>query len=329
MSDAVKLRFYSSVESTEVKWLWYPHIPYGKLTILQGDPGEGKSTLVLNITALLTTGRPMPDGFQSGGPHNVLYQCSEDDASDTIKPRLLAAGADCDRVAFIQDDEMPLTLCDDRIEKAILKTRAKLLVLDPIQAYLPQEADMQSAQRMRGVLQKLNAIASRTNCAIVLVGHVNKDTAGKNLYRGLGSIDIAAIARSILMIERDTYDPAVRYMFPVKTSLAPEGPAIAFTFDHSIGFRWQGPREHSCGTGYPEETSKRGQAAQILLCILEEGEMESREIFHLFETEGISRRTVQTAKKDLNLEAIRKNGVWYWRIPSSITHDSEMEDDDV
>lgn len=325
----MKLRFYSSITSVKVSWLWYPYIPYGKLTVLQGDPGEGKSTLILNVTALLIKGEPMPDGSKGGGPHKVLYQCAEDDIADTIKPRLIAAGADCSMVAFIQDDDRPLTLDDERIERAIVDTKARLLVLDPFQAFLPQDADMQNAQRMRGVLRKLTTVASRTQCAVVLIGHMNKNAAGKNLYRGLGSIDIAAIARSVLMVERDPSDPGIRYLIPVKSSLAPEGAAIAFTFDRSKGFRWLGPCKFDFDIEPPKETSKRDHAAQLLLRILEEGEAESREIFRLMELEGISHRTIQTAKKDLNLEAIRKNGIWYWRIPSAITHSSEMESDHV
>lgn len=325
----MKLRFYSSITSAEVSWLWYPYIPYGKLTVLQGDPGEGKSTLILNVAALLTKGKPMPDGFKGSGPHKVLYQCAEDDLADTIKPRLVAAGADCGMVAFIQDDDRPLTIDDERIEKAIVNTEARLLVLDPLQAFLPQDADMQNAQRMRSVLRRLTAIASRTQCAVVLIGHMNKTAAGKSLYRGLGSIDIAAIARSVLMVERDPSDPDIRYLIPVKSSLAPEGVAIAFAFDRNKGFRWLGPCEFDLDAELQEETSKRSHAAQLLLRILERGEMESREIFRLLELEGISHRTVQTAKKDLDLEAIRKNGIWYWRIPAAITHSSEMENNYV
>lgn len=324
MGEAIELRYYSTIESAEVEWLWYPYIPYGKLTVLQGDPGEGKSTLIINVTALLTTGRPMPDGYMGSGPHRVIYQCAEDDVADTIKPRLVAAGADDSMVAFIQDDDNLLTLDDERIERAIFTSKARLLVLDPFQAFLPQDADMQNAQRMRGVLRKLTAVAAKTRCAIVLVGHMNKASTEKNLYRGLGSIDIAAIARSVLMIGRDSCDQNIRYMFPVKSSLAPEGVSVAFTFEREGGFRWIGPCEYEPDMDQSAETSKRDRAAKVLMDILGEGEKESREIFRVLELEGISHRTVQTAKKDLNLEAIRKNGIWYWRIPASLAFSSEM-----
>ena len=111
------------------RWLWYPYIPYGKLTILQGDPGEGKSTFILNIAALLTRGKNMPDGFRVPSPQRVVYQTAEDNIADTVKPRLIEAGADCDMIAYIVDDDIPLTLEDSRIEKVIEQTGARLFIL--------------------------------------------------------------------------------------------------------------------------------------------------------------------------------------------------------
>ena len=227
--DNFQYEYFSSVTQRKVEWLWYPYIPYGKLTILQGDPGEGKSTFMLNIAALLTRGKEMPDGFRVPEPQRVVYQTAEDNLSDTVKPRLVAAGADCSRIAYIIDEDRPLTLEDSRIEKVIQETHARLFILDPLQAYLSQDSDMFSAGRMRQQLRRLADIASKHKCAIVVIGHMNKASGEKNLYRGLGSIDIAAIARSVLMISRDKDDPSIRYMFPVKSSLAPEGATIAFS----------------------------------------------------------------------------------------------------
>ena len=181
MSGTVSLCRYSAVTEREVEWLWFPYIPCGKPTVLQGDPGEGKSTFIINITALLTRGEPMPDGCGSRDPYRVVYQRAEDDIADTIKPRLIAAGADCDRVSFIQEDEGTITVDDDRIEAAIRSEGAKMLVLDPSQAFLPQDADMQNAQKMRAILRRLTMIAAKTKCAVVLVGHMDKSVGGKNL----------------------------------------------------------------------------------------------------------------------------------------------------
>lgn len=180
----VNFQYYSSVQETEVEWLWYPYIPYGKLTLLQGDPGEGKSTFILNIVALLTTGKPMPDGYKAGGIQTVIYQCCEDGAADTVKPRLMAAGADCKKVAYIIDGEDALTLDDGRIEEAVIKTGARLLIMDPLQSFVPQDGDLHNAGKMRSLLGRLAAVAEKHRCAIVLVGHMNKSQDGKSLLMG-------------------------------------------------------------------------------------------------------------------------------------------------
>ena len=232
--------YYSNVHTKPVEWLWYPYIPLGKLTVIQGDPGEGKSTFVLNLVARLTLGQSMPDGFSPGGRRVAIYQCAEDGVADTIKPRLQQAGADCEKVAYIVDNDIALTLEDGRIEMAIKQTRASVFIVDPLQAFIPPDSDMQSATKMRSVLRKLANIAERNQCAVILIGHMNKGSGAKSLYRGLGSIDIAAIARSVLMISRDENRPGIRYMYPIKSSLAPEGPAIAFSFRERGGLEWHG-----------------------------------------------------------------------------------------
>ena len=171
---------YSKLKSEEVKWLWYPYIPCGKITLLQGDPGDGKSTFMINLASIITKASKLPDGTKLKEPEKVIYQCAEDNVSDTIKPRLEAAGADCDRVAYIDDSEEALTLADIRIEQNIKAFGAKLLILDPVQAFIPADMDMQNAVKMRSVMGKLAKIAQRTDCAIVLIGHMNKGNSGKN-----------------------------------------------------------------------------------------------------------------------------------------------------
>ena len=144
---------YSDVEATAVRWLWYPFIAVGKIALLQGDPGDGKSTMMMNLIAELSKGGTMPDGKQVGIPQKVIYQCSEDDASDTIKPRLETCGTDCRNVAFINEEmNSGLTLDDERIRKAIIQFRPKLVVIDPIQAYLGSDSDLQIAGRARKLM---------------------------------------------------------------------------------------------------------------------------------------------------------------------------------
>lgn len=309
--------YFSSVTQHKIEWLWYPYIPYGKLTILQGDPGEGKSTFILNIAALVTRGRSMPDGYRIREPQRVVYQSAEDNIADTVKPRLVAAGADCDMVAYIVDEDYPLTLEDNRIEQVLQQTGARLFILDPLQGYLSQDSDMTNAGRMRSQLKRLVDIAAKYQCAVVIVGHMNKSSHEKNLYRGLGSIDIAAIARSVLMISRDKEDPSVRYMFPVKSSLAPEGAVIAFSFNRQNGIRWLGQREldknvvDSCNLA----DSKKMLAIRIIQDVLYEHDVLSAEIIRKLKIMDISERTINTAKKSLGIVSYRKDGVWYWRLP--------------
>lgn len=326
MHKDVKFEYFSEVSEVSVDWLWYPYIPYGKLTVLQGDPGEGKSTFILNIAALLSNGKAMPDGFVIKEPHNIIYQCSEDGVSDTVKPRLIAAGADCNRVAYIVDDDAPLTFDDERIDEAIEKTAARLLILDPLQSYIPQDGDMHNAARMRSILSKLAKVAAKRNCAIVLVGHMNKAGGGKKLYRGLGSIDIAAIARSVLMVSRDECDESIRYVCQIKSSLAPEGSAIGFQFDPISGFRWLGPctpNTRNTVEDGPSET-KRSIAARYIYETLSEQDTPVVEIMEMLQRLGISARTINSAKKDIEVKSYRKNDIWYWRLPS-VEEAEEME----
>lgn len=308
--------YFSSVTQRKVEWLWYPYIPYGKLTILQGDPGEGKSTFMLNVAALLTRGKNMPDGYRVSEPQRVVYQTAEDNLADTVKPRLVSAGADCNKIAYIIDEENPLTLEDSRIESVIKQTQARLFILDPLQAYLSQDSDMFSAGKMRGQLKQIADIAAKYNCAVVIIGHMNKSSGEKNLYRGLGSIDIAAIARSVLMISKDKSDPSIRYMFPVKSSLAPEGCAIGFSLNRKSGLTWLGQRtiDTSQLRDYETVESKKSLAARVIVEILNEQDTYSADIVKKLKTLGISERTIQTVKKELGITSYRKNGVWLWHL---------------
>lgn len=318
-SEQAEIEYYSAVRETRVEWLWYPYIPFGKITLLQGDPGDGKSTFILNLISRITTGGLLPDGDKTALCHNVIYQCSEDSYSDTIKPRLISAGADCDKVAYIVENGQTLTVDDPRVEDALMKTGARLLVFDPIQAYIPPDSDMLNASKMRAVMRRLSDIAEKYKCAIVLIGHMTKASSGKNLYRGLGSIDIAAIARSVLMIKRDEDDPSIRYMFPVKTSLAYEGNAVRFMFDKELGFQFLGPCEmeriEQPLTENEEDNKKSQRAEKLILAMLSAGSQPSKRILSQMKTAGISERTVRSVSKKLGIKAVRRGNAWYWKLP--------------
>ena len=207
------------IHAETVKWLWYPYLPRGKLTIVQGDPGEGKTTFVLAVIAALTCGEVLPETEQAQEPINVIYQTAEDGLADTIKPRLETAGADCSRVLVIDESQRDLTLSDKRLEQAVHQTGAQLIVLDPIQAYLGNDVDMHRANEVRPILKQVAKMAERTGCGVILIGHMNKTQGLKAGYRGLGSIDFRAAARSVLVVGRLKEDPSIRIAAQDKNSL--------------------------------------------------------------------------------------------------------------
>lgn len=219
----LKIISMDEVAVEEVEWLWYPYIPYGKLTIIHGDGGEGKTTLILRLAALLSRGEKLPCDDTAREPIKIIYQTAEDGLGDTIKPRLLAGDADCSQIKVIDESEAALTMLDERVEKAIAETGARVIILDPMQAYIGAKVDMNRANEVRNILSQLGRIAEKYRCAIILVGHLNKAQGNKSNYRGLGSIDFQATARSVLVVGRVKDKPEVRVAAHQKSSLAPEG----------------------------------------------------------------------------------------------------------
>ncbi len=312
----LKLINMEDVKCENVEWLWYPFIPYGKITIIQGDPGEGKTTLVLQIIAKLTKGDAIING-ESKEPINIIYQTAEDGLSDTIKPRLVAANADCSKVLVIDDRETPLTMLDVRLEKAISETGARLVVLDPIQGFLGADVDMHRANEIRPVMKHIAEIAEKYRCAVILVGHMNKCNMGKSAYRGLGSIDFQAAARSVLIVGRIKNEPEIRVVCQIKNSLAPEAKSIAFRLSEKNGFEWIG--EYDVSADDLLAADNRGQklkeAKEFLKEILKSGSMTQKEISEEAENHGIKNKTLWNAKSDLKIESIKIGNQWFWMLP--------------
>ena len=145
--ELVPMLCYEDIEQTSVEWLWFPYIPFGKLTIIQGNPGEGKTYFTMMLTAACTNRKLFPN-MEDIEPFNVIYQTAEDGMGDTIKPRLIEAGADLSRVMVIDDTEEALTLSDDRIEKAVRQNRVRLVIIDPVQAFIGADVDMNRANEV-------------------------------------------------------------------------------------------------------------------------------------------------------------------------------------
>lgn len=324
------------VKVEQIEWLLYPFIPFGKVTIIQGDPGEGKTTMVLQIIAKLTRGEPILLNKKSQKeaqqdseenlkqevlsqdkpiqPVNVIYQTAEDGLGDTIKPRLLAAGADCSKVLVIDDREQPLTMLDVRLEEAIMQTKARMVVLDPIQGFLGTDVDMHRANEIRPLMKRMAVLAEKYHCAIILIGHMNKNSNGKSSYRGLGSIDFQAAARSVLIVGRLKDEPETRVMCHVKSSLAPEGKSVAFRLDKETGFQWIG--EYDISADDLLSGDARGQKSRIakefLLDILADGGMAQKKIEEEASKQGIKKKTLRNAKQELEIDSVKRGNQWFW-----------------
>ena len=301
--ETVKIIRMSDVELTPVDWLWKPYLPFGKLSVLQGNPGEGKTYFAMHLAAACTNGKLLPN-MERMEPFNVIYQTAEDGLGDTVKPRLIEAGADLDRVLVIDDSDVQLTLSDERIEKAIIENNARLVIIDPIQAYLGADVDMNRANEVRPIFMRLGQVAQRTGCAILLIGHLNKAAGMQSLQRGLGSIDIAAAVRSVMFIGKLEHDPTMRILTHEKSSLAPPGLSLAFSLGDEGGFRWVGEYDITADemlSGIEPQRETKTQQAKDLICTLIAGgkQVLSEDIDKAALERGIPGRTVRDAKREL------------------------------
>ena len=272
----------ADVELTSVDWLWFPYIPFGKLTIIQGNPGEGKTYFAMRLAAACTNRKPLP-GMETLEPFNIIYQTAEDGLGDTVKPRLMEADADLERVLVIDDRDTPLTLGDER-----------------------------------PIFRSLGDIAQATGCAIVLIGHLNKAAGTQSTYRGLGSIDITAAVRSLLFIGKLKDSPTMRVLIHEKSSLAPPGQSLAFSLGDEKGFEWIGAYDITAdellaGTDTAKTESKTAQAQMLILELLADGKrMPSAELEKAVNERGISSRTMRTAKSRIGDRLVTEKDGTAW-----------------
>ena len=316
-----EVRFYSQTAPCRTRWLWEPYIPRGKVTIIQGDPGEGKSTLALALAAAVSRGWEFPTHRQSNEPALVLYQNAEDGVADTVRPRLDTAGADSDFIMYIREGEEPLGIIDSRFVRLLEHTRPALVVLDPLQAYLGSDVDMHRANEVRPVMTALSEMAEEYGCAVVLIGHMNKMQGSKSLYRGLGSIDLTAAARSVLLVAKDPADPDVRVIFQIKNSLEKMAEPAAFSLKDGR-FTWIGAYEADLSellSAEPKTDRPISRAKEFLRRWLtkEHPRIQQREILEMADSEGIKKRTLYTAKNALKIGSFKEGNCWFWCLHGS------------
>ena len=313
----LKLISLEDVAVEPVRWLWYPYIPLGKLSIIHGDPAEGKTTLALWIAAACSRGQALPGG-ETGEPLTILYQTAEDGLGDTIKPRLLESQADLHHIYTIDETDFPLSMLDHRIGETIQDTHAQLMILDPMQAYLGEKVDMNRANEVRTVMKGLTKVANQTGCAIVLVGHLNKSQSANSAQRGLGSMDFRAAARSVLLVGRLKNDQDVRVMVHDKSSLAPEGNSRAFSLENGT-LHWQEGYENLTADELLSGAARGNKVALAEDLIREQlaggHPVLANEIYQLAKAAGISRRTVEMAKRNMpDVTARKMRNCWAWSL---------------
>ncbi len=316
MDEKEILNFETDISEKSVKWLWYPYIPLGKITIMQGNSGIGKTMLALNIAAVLSKGEPLPGDTQPREPINIIYNTAEDGLGDTIKPRLRSAGADLARINNINERVNTISMTDERLEKSVVEVNAKLLILDPIQAYLGTNVDMNKANEVRPIFAQLCRVAEDNECAVVLIGHKGKNQMYSELQSLLGSTDQVAAARSVLTVAKHPNDKMWSLINHTKSSLSARGRSLSFYIDGEGKIIWGDFIESEIV--HEDKTTKLEQAKQFLLEYLADGEKLQTEILKLAIAQGISERTLNSAKAELKIPSINKKGEGkksYWVLP--------------
>jgi len=326
----------NTVTPAPVRWLWRNWLPLGTLTVLDGDPGMGKSTLTLDLAARVSQGWEFPpEGSGHDEPDGVLLLSAEDDPDQTIRPRLDAANADARHVHFFRavtdgsKERPPVLPWDlDLVEAEAKKLGVLLVVIDPFSAYLGSEFDAHKDQDIRRCLYHLATLARRAGVTILLVRHLNKLSNGPALYRGGGSIAISAAARAAMVVGRDP-DDANRYILAMnKSNLGARPRSLAYQIRQAgpdvtcldwLGECDLGPQDilwHAQGRApnRPDDPSREAQA--FLAQILAKGAVAVGDLLEAAEATGLSHKTVKEAKRKLKVRAFKDGSTWYWEFPS-------------
>lgn len=320
-TTSIILRRIADVEPETVKWLWYPYIPYGKVTLLEGDPGTGKSWLGLAIATAQSLGRGLPD-VNGLSPGNILVMSAEDGLADTIRPRLSAFEADINRIYAIDGLFTLDTDGYETLESYIRQLKPLLVIIDPLVAYLSGEVDIHKANQVRQVTAHLARLAEKYGPAIIAIRHLTKGGSLKPIYRGLGSIDFTAAARSVLLAGSDPDFPQMRGIVHLKCNLAPLGQAIGYELREN-GFFWTGHSELTTDRilAGSDGSSALEEAKSFLLNVLRDGAVPANEVKEEAEARGISERTLNRAKANLKVEVHRigeegkrGKGQWHWEL---------------
>jgi hypothetical protein len=313
-------------------WLWEPYLPRGTLTVLDGDPGVGKSLIALDLAARLSRGGPLPDGKPLARPHVTLLLSAEDRATKTLRPRADAAGGDLARIVRVKSPtgalmRLPADLAV--LEQMIVERRADVTVIDPMTAFLPPEVATGNDQCVRTALHALDAVTERTGCTILLVRHLRKKGAAKAIHRGSGSIGIIGAVRTALLAAYHPADRGLCVLAVSKTNLAemprPFGYHVVGGGHATATINWTGPLETTAdalGLPPPAPPSLVENAANWLTELLARGPRTAAEVLAEAKKAGIPETTLQRAKKDARVRSQEvflkdKRHIWFWYDPAA------------
>jgi hypothetical protein len=334
----------AGVEAREVDWLWPGKIPLGRITLLVGRPGEGKSFATCDFAARISTGTPWPDG--SPCPlGSVLFICCEDDPGDTIRPRLDAHHADCRNIHILRmvsrigEDGKPRETMFSLLDLAALEEAIKsladlcLIVIDPIGSYLGGSADSYKDDEVRSVLAPVAALAEKYSTAVLVVAHRRKGGGTNADANTMGSVGYTGIARATWHLSRDPDNKSRRLYLPGKNNLATEGEGLAFTIGgNPASIFWEKePIKMSADDALVQENASghddkpgpepeaRKAAEEWLRGMLADGDVAAATIREEAKDAGFSYRTVQRAADTMKIirEKNQFNGGWQWRFPKA------------
>lgn len=316
----------SEVRPERVEWFWDGRIPLGKLTLLEGDPDNGKSALTTDLAARVSVGRPWPDGAPCEEGGAVLLN-AEDGLADTIRPRLDASRVLALATVGTGESERMLSIPEDLgiIRRGIERVGALLVVVDPLMAFLSGDVNAHRDQDVRRALAPLKTLAEDTGAAVVIIRHLNKGTGASPIYRGGGSIGIVGAARSALLVARHPEDDSRRVLARVKNNLAEPVPSLAFeltgTAEGSVRVEWKGETHHAADALLaaptdPEERSALEEAMDFLREVLADGPIWSVEVKKGAREAEISEATLKRAKTSVGVRSTKEaDGSWFWSLP--------------
>lgn len=307
------------VEAEAIEWLWYPYIPLGKITMLEGNPGIGKSWILYTLAAHFSLGKALPESKGVSRVRSLI--CSvEDHVTDTMKNRLNKLGGDH---KWIYATNQPFRLDEDGIlkfEQMVIEYQPKIVFFDPLFAYMGGGVDMFRANETREVLSRVQDVAVRHKFAAVCVRHLTKGDRGNALYRGQGSIDITAAARSVLVVGQDPDDDSLKVFMQIKNNLGPLGSPINFTLDEgSLAWGTRRPDISANSVMNAESTggggAKLGWVRDWLKNELEGGAKRVADVESSAEKSSIARMTLRRAREELKVKTERRGKEWYWELP--------------